>query len=56
VAMYELKMAGWICKELIEISVYWQRVENALIYTLLRSSDMVGDETKWLDGRCKELR
>ncbi len=33
---------------------YWKRVKNGLLY-IVRSSDMAGDEPKWLDGRCREL-
>ncbi len=29
-------------------------VGNGLLY-IVSSSDMAGDEQKWLDGRCKEL-
>ncbi len=32
-----------------------QRVENGLLLFIVRSSDMAGDEPKWLYGRCREL-
>jgi hypothetical protein len=34
------------------MSGYWQRVENGLLY-IVRSSDMTGDEPKWLDGHVR---
>jgi hypothetical protein len=37
------------------MSGYWQIVKNGLLY-IVRSSDMAGDEPKWLVRRCKELR
>ncbi len=45
-AIYELRMPLVRSQE---ISGYWQRVENGLL-NIVGSSDMTGDEPKWLDG------
>jgi hypothetical protein len=54
VAIYKIRNGLLDMVRSKEISFYWKRVENGLLY-ILKSSAMSSDGPKWLDERSGEL-